>query len=76
MNKRQITKKHALLSLISELFVILCHFICVCNNSEHVSAMDIWRLLLFESRCSTDRNAFSFSSYDWRYQTNDSATYI
>jgi hypothetical protein len=31
---------------------------------------------VFESRCSTDRKGFSFSSYDWRNLLTDSATEI
>jgi hypothetical protein len=54
----------------------MCYYICVCHISEHVSPEDIWRLLGFVSRCSTEKNAFSYSSYGWRYLITDSAKEI
>jgi hypothetical protein len=66
-------KRHIFFLPTSDSFSIFCHYTCVCDISEHVSPKDIWRQLVCESRCNTDRNTFSFSSCDWGYLLNDSA---
>ena len=46
------TKWQIFLSTISDSFVIMCQYKCVCGISEHDPPGRIWMHLLFESRCT------------------------